>query len=88
MRITYRNSNGEATRERVYDFRDYTSLLKQDLMRLITDVEELVYQTNGNRSKEEWPDNIWNMFLGIKHRLLDKANDIARLPDTIEVGDV
>ena len=85
--VEYRNSSKEVVHSRTYSLSEYTELLRLDLLRLITDVEDLVYMTNGNQSKEDWPDNVWLAFAGIKHKLLDKANDIGRLPQTIRIGD-
>jgi len=56
-------------------------MVRADLLRLITDVEDLVYQANGNKPKNEWTDESWAAFCRIKHKLLDKAGDIGRLPD-------
>lgn len=58
-------------------------MVRADLLRLITDVEDLVYQANGNKPKDEWTDESWAAFCRIKHKLLDKAGDIGRLPDNL-----
>lgn len=61
-------------------------MLRADLLRLITDVEDMVYMMNGNKPKDEWADETWASFCRIKHKLLDKAGDIGRLPDNIQKG--
>lgn len=61
-------------------------MLKADLLRLITDIEDLCYSVNGNRPKDEWSDETWSTFCKLKHKLLDKAGEISRLPANI-VGD-
>lgn len=58
-------------------------MIRADLLRQITDVEDMVYQANGNKPKEEWSDESWSTFCRIKHKLLDKAGDIGRLPENI-----
>lgn len=58
-------------------------MVRADLLRLITDVEDLVYRANGNKPKDEWSDESWADFCRIKHKLLDKAGDVGRLPDNI-----
>lgn len=58
-------------------------MLRADLLRLVTDVEDLAYLACDNRDKSEWPDDIWAAFCKIKHKLLDKAGDIGRLPENI-----
>lgn len=56
-------------------------MIRTDLLRLITDVEDMAYHANDNKPKEEWTDESWSTFCKIKHKLLDKAGDIGRLPD-------
>ena len=58
-------------------------MIRADLLRVITDVEDLVYLLNDNKPKSEWSDESWAAFCRIKHKLLDKAGDIGRLPDTV-----
>ena len=58
-------------------------MLRADLLRLVTDVEDLAYIACDNNDKSEWPDEIWAAFCKIKHKLLDKAGDIGRLPENI-----
>lgn len=86
VQVEYRNAKMELISRQVYDLTDYTSMLKADLLRLITDVEDLCFEVNGNRPKEEWSDESWSAFCKIKHKLLDKAGEIGRLPANI-VGD-
>ena len=70
-------SANERTRENGLD------MLRQDLLRLITDVENLCYIANENKSKADWSDQTFEEFSRIKHKLLDKAGDIGRLPENI-----
>lgn len=58
-------------------------MIRADLLRLITDVEDMAYRFNDNKPKEEWSDESWADFCRIKHKILDKAGDIGRLPDNI-----
>lgn len=58
-------------------------MLSLDLKRIITDVEDLVYALNGDCSKEEWSDETLAAFNKIKHKILDKAGEIGRLPENI-----
>lgn len=83
VRIIYRNEKLEPVYEKAYSLKDYSEMLRADLLRLISDVEELVYENNGNKPKEAWPDETWSAFCKIKHKLLDKAGDIGRLPENI-----
>lgn len=81
VKITYRNSRLEPVSTQLYPFDDYVDMLRSDLLRVITDVEDLVYLISGNKMKEEWPDDVWGSFVKIKHKILDKAGDIGRLPN-------
>ena len=58
-------------------------MLRSDLLKLITDVEDMAYKLNENKSKEQWADETWASFCRIKHKLLDKAGDIGRLPENL-----
>ena len=62
---------------------EYTDMLRVDLLRLVTDIEDLCYVANGNKDKEEWSDETFSAFNKIKHKLLDKAGDIGRLPENM-----
>lgn len=58
-------------------------MLHADLLRLITDVEDMAYKFNRGKSKTEWTDESWVAFCCIKHKLLDKAGEIERLPQNL-----
>lgn len=83
VRIVYRNAKMEPVCTKCYDLREYTDMLRNDLLRIITDVEDMAYQSNDGKEKDEWPDAAWMTFCKIKHKILDKAGDIGRLPETI-----
>lgn len=81
--VTYRNRNMEAVCEKTYGLKEYTSLLCLDIKRLILDVEDLVYRLQDGRQKDDWDDAAFDGFNRIRHKLLDKAGDIERMPETI-----
>ena len=81
VKVVYRDRNLNPTSEQVYPLRDYADMLRLDLMRVVSDVEDLVYMVNGNKPKDEWSDETWILFQKIRHKLLDKAGAIGRLPD-------
>lgn len=83
VKVVYRNEKQEPVYDKTYGLRDYTDMLRADLLRLVTDVEDLAYLACDNKDKSEWPDDIWAAFCKIKHKLLDKAGDIGRLPENI-----
>ena len=83
VQVVYRNKDMEPVYSKTYSLKEYTDMLRTDLLRLVTDVEDLCYAANGNKDKEEWSDATFAAFNKIKHKLLDKAGDIGRLPDNI-----
>lgn len=83
VNVVYRDKNLDPTYERSYFLRDYTDMIRMNLIRVISDVEDLIYMMNENKTKQEWPDNIWVKFQHIKHKILDNAGSIGRLPDDI-----
>lgn len=83
VQVVYRNKDMDPVYTKTYSLKEYTDMLRADLLRLVTDVEDLCYAANGNREKTEWSDETFEGFNKIKHKLLDKAGDIARLPENI-----
>ncbi len=83
VRVVFRNRDMEPTYTKTYTLDEYTGLLRQDLLKLIGDVEDLCYAANGNKDKEEWSDETFYRFNKIKHKLLDKAGDVGRIPENI-----
>lgn len=83
VKVTYRNARMEPVDTRLYSLEDYTAMLKNDIQKVITDIEDAFYIASGNKHKDEWPDEVWGSFIRIKHKLLDKAGDIGRIPDNI-----
>lgn len=81
--VTYRNEDMKPTQQMVYTLKEYCDMLQLDLFRLIGDVEDLVYVMNGYLPRSKWTDESWARFNAIRHKMLDKAGDIGRLPETI-----
>lgn len=88
VNVTYKNDALETVLDKTYTLKEYSDMLRADLLRIITDIEDLIYEMNDNKPKNEWSDLSWASFCKIKHKLLDKAGAIGRLPDNIiERGD-
>lgn len=83
VRVVYYNAKMQPVCEKHYDLKTYLDLMRNDLLRLITDVEDVIYRSNDSASKDEWSDAVWLGFNKIKHKLLDKAGDIERLTENI-----
>ena len=84
--VTYRNKTMDPVYTKVYTLREYTEMLHSDILKVITDVENLGYIANDDKEKSEWSDETFRLFSRIKHKLLDKAGEIGRIPDNISVG--
>ena len=81
--VTYRDKNLQPVYSKTYTIKEYSDMLRADLLRLVTDIEDLCYAANENKAKEEWSDETFVLFNKIKHKLLDKAGDIGRLPSNL-----
>ena len=84
IRVSYKNADMKEVCEKRYTLEEYTGMLRADLLRLITDIEDLVYEMNGNKPKREWSDTSWAAFQKVKHKMLDKAGEIGRLAENIQ----
>ena len=82
VKIEYKNKNLETVVEKEYNFQDYTDMLSLELKRVLMDIEDSFYYFCGSK-KEDWPDEAKNRFQKIRHKLLDNANAINRLPDNL-----
>ena len=83
VHIVYRNDRMEVVDQKDYTLEAYTEMIRASLFQIVSDVEELAYEANDNKPREQWMDETWRLFSRIKHRLLDHAGDIGRLPDTV-----
>ena len=87
VRITYRDKDLHPTYTKTYSLGEYADIIRADLQGLVGDVETLGYIANDNKPKEEWSDESFAVFSRVKHKLLDKAGEIGRLPSNINVRD-
>lgn len=82
VKVVYLNKNMEQVNEKTYSLKDYVKSLKLELMRIIMDVEDLVYKTT-KESKDNWNADVMSSFNRIRHKVLDQANAIERLPQNL-----
>ena len=82
VKIEYKNKDLETVVEKEYGFSQYTDLLNLELMRVITETEDAFYHLTGKK-KDDWDDDTKARFQHIRHKLLDQANAIKRLPQTL-----
>lgn len=83
VKVTYRNRNMTQVYTKTYSLDEYTKMLHTDLLRLVTDIEDLCFTVNDGKPKEEWSEETFTAFNKIKHKLLDKAGDIGRMPENM-----
>lgn len=83
VRVTYRDKDLQPTYTKTYTLNEYAENMRSDLQGLVGDVETLGYIANKNKPKEEWSDDSFAIFSRIKHKLLDKAGEIGRIPSNI-----
>lgn len=79
--IEFRDKDLKKVGERSYTFNEYSELLKMELFRVIMDVEDMLYCKFG--SKQEWDSDVDASFQKIRHKLLDLANSVERLPSKL-----
>lgn len=83
VKVSYRNRDTTDLREWSYDFKQYTEMMKREIMRVIMDVEDIIYHLQGSRAKEDWDTETIDRFQKVRHKLLDQANAIERLPTSL-----
>ena len=83
VKIEYKNKNLETVVEKEYNFIDYTEMLNIELKRILMDVEDAFYCFSGNKQKDEWSPELTERFNKIRHKILDQANAIKRLPENL-----
>ena len=88
VNITYKNRSLESVGQTVYSFSDYCQEQKLNLMHVITDVENAFYSLQCDKNKDEWDTEVLETFQRIRHKLLDSANNIVRLPQNLRCNGV
>lgn len=83
VKIEYKNKNLETVVEKEYDFVQYSEMLNLELKRIIMDIEEAFYAFSGNKQKKDWDPEMTERFKKIRHKILDQANAILRLPNNL-----
>lgn len=81
--IEYKNKDLETVVEKEYDFISYTEMIHIALMRIIVEIEDAFYFFSDGKRKEDWPPEYAERYKKIRHKLLDQANAIKRLPQNL-----
>ncbi len=88
VKIEYKNKDLETVVEKEYGFIDYTEMLNLELKRILMDIEDAFYYMSGDKQKQNWPPELTERFQKIRHKLLDQANAIRRLPENLSYNNV
>lgn len=84
VKVVHRSKDSaQEWKEWSYDLTQYAYVTKRELVRVITDVEDALYAAQGDKSKEDWDEDTMTRFQRIRHKLLDQANAIERLPQNL-----
>ena len=81
--IEYKNRELERVGERSFYFSEYLDIVDLELKRILMDVEDAFYRFEGQQPKELWSKESVEEFQKIRHKILDQANAIKRLPETL-----
>lgn len=81
--IEYKNQDLETVVEKEYDFMAYTTMLYVELMGVIKEIEDAFYDMNQGKQKQDWSPQSMERFKKIRHKMLDQANAIRRLPQNL-----
>lgn len=80
VNIVYKNRALEPVSQKNYPLVDYCQEQKLNIMHTIADIENAFYKFQNNYSKEDWNIEAIECFQHIRHKLLDAANNIERIP--------
>lgn len=86
--VEYKNRDLETVVEKQYGFVDYTDMVNLELKHVLMDIEDAFYVFSGNKQKSEWNQDLIDRFNKIRHKILDQANAIKRLPENLRYRDI
>ena len=78
--VEFKNRDLEKVGERAYTFNEYADMIDLELKRIIMDVEDMFYDIEDGKPQDEWSEKNHARFQKIRHKLLDQANAVKRLP--------
>lgn len=83
VNVVYKNKDLETVGENTYLLTDYCDEVRHNVTRIITEVENAFFEMQDFIRKEDWPESTRNSFMHIRHKLLDAANKIDRIPQNM-----
>lgn len=82
--IEYRDKDMNKIGEMEYSLKDYVEKQRYDMMKVLVDIEGIIYKATNGKEKEEWPKEYMDMFKDVRHRIFDIANSVSRIPSTMK----
>lgn len=83
VRTEYYNKAMDAREIRTYPFESYTDHIYNELKSLVRDVESVLSYLQNYKDKDNWDPEALEDFQTIRKKLLNNANNIGRLPQTL-----
>lgn len=82
--IEYRDKDMNKIGEMEYSLKDYVEKQRYDMMKILVEIEGIIYKATGGKEKEEWPSAYMDMFKDVRHHIFDVANSVSRIPSTMK----
>lgn len=83
VELEYRNKDMDIVAQKECGLDEYSEVVKTGLLKLILEAEDLAYKATDGQSKSEWDDSIAAVFYRLRHKILDIAGEIGRLPQNL-----
>ena len=83
VRVEFYNKATDSKIVRVFDFDSYTANIYHEIKALVGDVEGAFTRLENFKNKEDWDEDTREQFQSIRKKLLNNANNVARLPQTL-----
>lgn len=84
VEVTYRNDALEIVKKENYPLETYSKKLVTDLLKVLVDVEDILYEEDG-KLKKDWKYGTRTKFEKVRHRILDVAGSLDRLNENTRV---
>ena len=62
---------------------EYTAQIQNGIFNIISDIESAFYVMCEGKLKNEWPEDVTRLFNLIRHKMLDKAGEVARISENL-----
>lgn len=83
IQVEYLNRDMQKVGEGNFTLSEYTDLIDLELKRVIMDIEDIFYEIEEGKPQKEWSKASSRKFQKLRHKLLDQANAVKRLPSEL-----